>query len=233
MCGLPNVVGSIDGTHIPMETKPSRHHTIVPADFYCARKGFNSVVLQGVCDVDLLFWSVCCTMPGDTADSGSLKVSSLYAQLVDRDILQEPVVLVRGTRVRPYLLADAGYLSREYMLRNFKPAYGNVDKIRFDLQMNVGCVLVENVFGSLKGRWRILKRANCFVFRLSAVVNACCGLHNFCQLMEVGEPCDGVGVCIDPHIGLARQLPRHREGRQATLAGEALAHCASFYIQIF
>ena len=40
--------------------------------------------------------------------------------------------------------------------------------------------------------------------------------------MEVGKPCDGVRVCIDPHIGLARQLPRHHEGRQATLAGEAL-----------
>ena len=161
-------------------------------------------------------------MPGGTADSGALKVSSLYAQLVDRSILQEPVVLVRGMRVRPYLLADAGYPSREYMLRNFKPADGNVDKIRFDLQMNVGRVLVENAFGLLKGRWKILKRANCSVLRLPKVVVACCVLHNFCQLMEVGEPCDGVGVCIDPHIGLARQLPRHREGRQATLAGEAL-----------
>ena len=201
VCGLPNVAGSIDGTHIPMETKPSRRDTNVPADFYCARKGFNSVVLQGVCDADLLFWNVCCTMPGGTTDSGALKVSSLYAQLVARSILQEPVVLVRGTRVRPYLLADAGYPSREYMLRNFKPADGNVDKIRFDMQMNAGRVLVENAFGLLKGRWRILKRANCSVLRLPKVAAACCVLHNFCQLMEVGEPCDGVGVCIDLHLG--------------------------------
>ena len=142
---------------------------------------------------------------------------------MDRNIVHEPVVLVRGTRVRPYLLAYACYPSREYMLCNFKPADGNVDKIRFDLQMNARRVLVENAFGLLEGRWRILKRANCSILRLPAVVAACCVLHNFCQLMEVGEPCDGVGVCIDPHIGLARQLPRHREGRQATLAGEALA----------
>ena len=114
-------------------------------------------------------------MPGGTADSGALKVFSLYAQLVDRTILQEPVVLVRGSRV-PYLLADASYLSREYMLRNFKPADGNVDKMRFDLQMNARSVLVENAFGLLKGRWRILKRANCFVLRLPKVVVACCVL---------------------------------------------------------
>jgi hypothetical protein len=132
------------------------------------------------------------------------------------------MVLVRDTRVQPYLLANACYSSREYILHNFKPADGNVDKIHFDMQMNVGRVLVENVFGLLKGRWRILKRTNCSVFRLPKVVATCCVLYNFCQLMEVGEPCDGVGVCIDPHKGLARQLPRHCEGRQATLAGEAL-----------
>ena len=139
---------------------------------------------------------------GGTADSGALKVSSLYAQLlVTRSILQEPVVLVRGTRVRLYLLADACYLSCEYMLRNFKPADSNVNKIRFYLEINVGRVLVENAFGLLKGRRRILKRANCSVFRLPKLVAACCVLHNFCQLMEVGEPCDGVGVCIDLHLG--------------------------------
>ena len=89
--------------------------------------------------------------------------------------------------MRSYLLADAGYTSCEYMLHNFKLANGNVDRMRFDLQMNVGRVLVENAFGLLKGMWRILKRANCFVFWLPKVVAARCVLHNFCQLMEVGN----------------------------------------------
>ena len=85
--------------------------------------------------------------------------------------------------MRSYLLANASYPSLEYMLRNFKPADGNVDKIRFDMHMNGGRVLVENAFGLLKGRWKILKRANYSVLRLSKVVTACCVLHNFCQLI--------------------------------------------------
>jgi hypothetical protein len=77
-------------------------------------------------------------------------------------------------------------------IRNFKFADGNIDKIRFDLQRNVRRILVENAFGLLNDRWRILKHANYSVFRLPKVVAVCCVLHNFYQLMEVGEPCDGV-----------------------------------------
>lgn len=32
--------------------RSSRHDTNVSAGFYCARKGFNSVILQVVCDAD-------------------------------------------------------------------------------------------------------------------------------------------------------------------------------------
>ena len=57
--------------------------------------------------------------------------------------------------------------------------------------MNVGRVFVENTFGLLKGRWRILKRANCLMLWLPKVIVAYCVLHNFCQLMEVGDTCNG------------------------------------------
>ena len=59
-------------------------------------------------------------MPVGTTNIGALKVSSLYVQLVARSIVQDHVVLVQGTRVRPYLFADTCYLSREYILRNFE-----------------------------------------------------------------------------------------------------------------
>ena len=45
LCGLPNVASTIDSFHIPMAEKPSRHDKAMLADFYCAWKGFNSMVL--------------------------------------------------------------------------------------------------------------------------------------------------------------------------------------------
>jgi hypothetical protein len=52
--GLPNVCGSIDGTHILLSRRPSIHLTPVATDFF-NRKKFHSVVLQGVCDINKIF----------------------------------------------------------------------------------------------------------------------------------------------------------------------------------
>ena len=39
-CGLPNVCGSIDGSHIPLQRRPDKRQTAVVADFWCRRKKF-------------------------------------------------------------------------------------------------------------------------------------------------------------------------------------------------
>jgi DDE superfamily endonuclease len=67
--GLPNICGAIDGTHIPLSRRPSGHLTPMAADFF-NRKKFHSVVLQGVCDMDRLFWNVCAGQPGGVHDAG-------------------------------------------------------------------------------------------------------------------------------------------------------------------
>ncbi len=56
--GLPNVVGAIDGTHIPLSTKPQWGLTPMPCDFF-NRKKFHSILLQAVCDSERFFWNVC------------------------------------------------------------------------------------------------------------------------------------------------------------------------------
>jgi hypothetical protein len=74
--------------------------------------------------------------------------------------LATPGFIVDGTHIKFFLLGDAGYPSRTYLLRNYKPAEGDVDKIRFDKQINGGRVSIENAFGLLKMRWRILISLN-------------------------------------------------------------------------
>lgn len=108
ICGLRNVVGTIDGSHIPLAQKSTRRDTSMPADIYCARKGFNSVVLQAVCDANKLFWRICCNMPGGTSDGGAFQLSSLYVILRACQTVKDLVVHIQGLDVHPYLFVDSG-----------------------------------------------------------------------------------------------------------------------------
>ncbi len=90
-------------------------------------------------------------------------MSSIYQQLSTRSILKEPIVVVEGLEIKPYLHINVGYANRDYLLCNFKPIDGNLDKIVFDQQMNVDKVNIENAFGILENRWRILHCINACV----------------------------------------------------------------------
>ncbi|CAH3133029.1 unnamed protein product [Pocillopora meandrina] len=55
--GIPQIVGVIDGCHIEING-PSRNH-----DDYFNRKHHYSVVLQGIVNCDLKFFSCICRLP--------------------------------------------------------------------------------------------------------------------------------------------------------------------------
>ncbi|KAL2096942.1 hypothetical protein ACEWY4_006149 [Coilia grayii] len=71
---LPQVIGCIDGTHIPI---------LPPSDGYrdfVNRKGWPSFVLQAVVDNAYCFWNINCKMPGSAHDANVLKQSALFEQ---------------------------------------------------------------------------------------------------------------------------------------------------------
>ena len=86
LTGLLNICGAIDGTHIPLAERPSKRITLAENDFY-NRKKYHSIVLQGVCDSKKIFWNVCAGQPGGVHDGGQFKLSNLYRQLRNREIL--------------------------------------------------------------------------------------------------------------------------------------------------
>ena len=78
-----------------------------------------------------MFWNVCAGQPEGVHDAGEFAVSSLAIQLSTRRILATPIIRLGGLDIRPYLICDTAYLSRPYMLRNFKPGNATmVDHMR-------------------------------------------------------------------------------------------------------
>ena len=86
----------------------------MPSDFF-NRKKFHSIVLQGVCNADRIFWNECAGQPDGVHDAGQFVVSSLHTQLSTRRILVEPTIRLRNINIQPYHIGDTTYPNRPYI----------------------------------------------------------------------------------------------------------------------
>ena len=99
---IPYVVGAVDGSHIPIIT-PRLH----AADYY-NRKGFHSILLQGMVSSKCLFWNY------DIGWAGSMHDANLWARTHIGNFCEQG-------RLAPYVLVgDAAYPCRPWMLAPFK-----------------------------------------------------------------------------------------------------------------
>ncbi len=80
-----------------------------------------------------------------------------------------------------YLLGDCGYPLLLWLLTPFRDngQRSEADKA-YNCVLSSMCVDVERTFGHLKGRFPSLHSLNTPLESMSAWVNACCVLHNFC-----------------------------------------------------
>lgn len=72
LTGLCNVIGAVDGCHIRI-TRPAKH-----SDDYLNRKGYYSILLQGVCDYEGIFRDIFVGPPGQIHDARLLRTSPLF-----------------------------------------------------------------------------------------------------------------------------------------------------------
>ena len=78
---ISNVIGIIDGSHIPVKAPH-----LFPIDYF-NRKGYYSIVLQAVVDHKKKFLDICVGWPGSTHDSRILVNSNLYNQFNNQNNL--------------------------------------------------------------------------------------------------------------------------------------------------
>lgn len=101
LCGLPGVVGAIDGMHVAI----SKPH-FVPADYYYFKSGGYILNCQAVVDSEKRFLDLYLGMPGSTNDSRMLRRSSLYRLGMHNNLVGGNQA-VRG--FSPYIIGDLGY----------------------------------------------------------------------------------------------------------------------------
>ena len=77
MAHFPNVVGAIDGTHVPIRAPAANE------DVFVNRKGVHTINVQAVCDANMVVTDLVAKWPGSSHDSFIWRSSGLY-QLFSR-----------------------------------------------------------------------------------------------------------------------------------------------------
>ena len=175
--GFPQTVGAVDGTHIPI-LRPSEYHT----DYY-NRKGYYSMIMQAVVDSYYRFIDIYIGWPGRVHDARVFANSPLFKKACDGTLLPHKIKNINGVNVPLLILGDPAYPLMPWLMKPFSDnGRLNDDQRRFNYRLSRARMVVENSFGRLKGRWRILlKRLDASESNITNLVAACCILHNLCE----------------------------------------------------
>lgn len=103
---LPGVIGAIDGCHIQISA-PTEN-----AFCYINRKGYYSILLQGICDTSLKFIDVFIGICGSVHDSRVWNLSDIKRLIIENDR--------RYFQDYYYLIADAAYPLTNRMLTPYR-----------------------------------------------------------------------------------------------------------------
>ncbi|KAK4318818.1 hypothetical protein Pmani_010241 [Petrolisthes manimaculis] len=175
VANFPNVIGLIDGSHIPIAA-PSLNE-----DIYVNRKNFHSLNIQAVCDANQIFLDFCNRYPGSTHDSFVWHNCRLYRRFQ------------AGEFGGAHLLGDSGYpLEENLMTPIMQP--GNRNQVNYNNSHKRTRVIVEQTFGLWKSRFRCLHKSGgnlCYTpQKCGKIVSATMLLHNYCvrrRIPLIGE----------------------------------------------
>ena len=175
--GFPQCGGAIDGTHIGILAPP-----ISPADYY-NRKGFYSVILQGVVDHRLRFWDINVGWPGKVHDARVFGNSSLYERGQSGTLFPNITESFQGVNVPVVMLGDSAYPLLPWLMKPYPENQQSTPaQLAFNYRLSRARMTVERAFGRLKGRWRcLMKRYDGRIDNINTIISACCVLHNFCE----------------------------------------------------
>ncbi|XP_051552172.1 putative nuclease HARBI1 [Myxocyprinus asiaticus] len=158
--GFPNVIGCIDGTHIPIKV-PS-----VNEGDYVNRKSFHSINVQVICDASQLITTVEAKWPGSVHDARIFQESSLCHKFEQGNFSS-------------YLLGDRGYPCLPYMTTLY-PEPG--PQTRFNLAHSRNRAMVEMTIGILKARIQCLHGLRVSPERACDITVACVVLQNIATI---------------------------------------------------
>lgn len=165
---MPGVIGAIDGCHIQISAPTEDPNS------YINRKGYHSILLQGISDSTLKFIDVFTGVCGSMHDARVWHISDIRRLITENE--------ERYFQHYYYLIGDAAYPLSHRMLTPYRDN-GHLERwqINYNVKHAKTRVVIERVFGMLLNRFRKLKYIYMYNTEyIPLIILACCILHNIC-----------------------------------------------------
>jgi len=193
--GFPQVIGCVDGTHIPIRQPSENAHD------YFSYKMCYSINCQAICDAYGKFIDVEIKWPGSVHDARVFANCEVQKNLSAGNFKLFHKELLDGREYVPQLLlGDPAYPLLPYVMKEYDHCNSN-EQVVFNTMLRSARNQIECAFGRLKARWRILNRAmDIHIKHVPNVILACFVLHNYCEKQKV--PVDPVlieNIIIEEH----------------------------------
>ncbi|XP_047113601.1 putative nuclease HARBI1 [Schistocerca piceifrons] len=173
---FPNCIGAMDGKHTAFAPPRTAGST------YFNYKKFHSVVLLAIVDARYRFSLIDIGCNGRVSDGG-VYANSLISSALRENWLKVPQQKsLPGTNIEvPYvILADDAFHLEPYIMKPYRDCQNQNSKQIFNYRLSRGRRVVENSFGILANRFRVLlSTMRLPVEKVELIVQTLCILHNY------------------------------------------------------
>lgn len=172
---FPHAVGAIDGKHINVKAPPN-----TGSEYFNYKKQF-SFVLLAIADANAQFIAFDLGSAGSLSDGGIFKHGSLGA-ICKSEYFPSPDKVGQSelSDIPYFILGDEAFALDENLMKPYPHRSAMGDEKVFNYRLSRARRIVENAFGILCARFRVLLRTmELDVTNAMQVVRACLVLHNF------------------------------------------------------
>ncbi|XP_071051202.1 uncharacterized protein [Onthophagus taurus] len=179
----PNCIGAIDGKHIHIQA-PNKSGS----EFYNYKNSF-SIILMAAVDAEYNFITIDIGASGRNHDSTVLRESCFGKALLNGTLpIPPPKKLPGSNTILPhFMIGDAAFPLAENIMRPYPGRYLGIEKNIFNYRLSRARRTVENAFGILCQRWRILRGTIAASTEMvEQIVQATVVLHNYLRKYRNG-----------------------------------------------